>query len=294
MSKIQPATNAVAEQTPATGTYQADGYTIDIEHVKYAFAEQTVLQDVTFTVKSGDFLCLLGASGSGKSTLLRLLAGLTLPDSGSININGQPVSEPGLDRGIVFQDYSLFPWMHTLDNIVLALAQAFPGKPKRELQEIAREFLELVGLHDAANKWPGQLSGGMRQRAAIARAFAMNPPILLLDEPFGALDPVTRARLQDLLLDLWQQNAQARKTVLFITHDVEEALLLANRIVVLGLNGSIKYQCSIDLPRPRLRASLFSHEQFIHLRNTLVDILHEDMLSRLDADQVSLPGGDHI
>jgi NitT/TauT family transport system ATP-binding protein len=284
----------IARKDPSTPARQVGGYSIVIDHLQFAYADQAVLQDVTFTVDSGDFLCLLGASGSGKSTLLRLLAGLTRPNSGSISINGQPVTEPGLDRGIVFQDYSLFPWMHTLDNIVLALGQAFPGKPKRELKAIATEFLELVGLRDAAKKWPGQLSGGMRQRAAIARAFAMNPPILLLDEPFGALDPVTRARLQDLLLELWQQNAQARKTVVFITHDVEEALLLANRIVVLGLNGLIKYQCTVDLPRPRLRASLYTNVQFINLRNTLVEILHEDMLSRLDADQVSLPGGDHI
>ena len=294
MSLSQQPPGAAALQALANTTQQAGGYTLEIDHVQFAYDEQLVLQDVTFSVDSGDFLCLLGASGSGKSTLLRLLAGLTLPKEGSIHINGQPVSEPDLDRGIVFQDYSLFPWMNTLDNIVLAIAQAFPGKAKRELKEIAAEFLELVGLHDAAKKWPGQLSGGMRQRAAIARAFAMNTPILLLDEPFGALDPLTRARLQDLLLELWQQNALARKTVVFITHDVEEALLLANKIVVLGLNGLVKHQCAIDLPRPRFRASLYSNSQFIHLRNTLVDILHEDMLSRLDADQVSLPGGDHI
>ena len=148
--------------TPSTPPLQAGGYTITINHLQFAYAEQAVLQDVTFTVDSGDFLCLLGASGSGKSTLLRLLAGLALPHSGSISINGRPITEPGLDRGIVFQDYSLFPWMHTLDNIILALAQAFPGKAKRELKESAMEFLELVGLHDAAKKWPGQLSGGMR------------------------------------------------------------------------------------------------------------------------------------
>ena len=122
----------------------------------------------------------------------------------------------------------------------------------------------------------------------------MTPPILLLDEPFGALDPVTRARLQDLLLDLWQQNTLMRKTVVFITHDVEEALLLANKIVVLGLNGMIKYQCAVELPRPRQRASVYANAQFVTLRNTLVDILHEDMLSRLDAEQISQPGGDRI
>lgn len=256
---------------------------VSCSNVSYSYGSQTVLKDISLTAEAGDFVCLVGPSGCGKSTLLRLLAGLSRPGQGSITLDGTEVSGPGLDRGVVFQDYSLFPWMTAGQNIILALEQAFPNKSKREYREIAANYLEMVGLGEAFQKLPGQMSGGMRQRAAIARVFAINSPILLMDEPFGALDAITRARLQDLLLELWQQKEDERKTVFFVTHDVDEAILLANRIVVLGLNpGTVKAVINVDLPRPRQRQSLFQNERFQELRDSLVAVLHENILSELD------------
>lgn len=268
---------------------------VALNNVNYAYGSHQVLRDISLTAASGDFICLLGPSGCGKSTLLRMLAGLAKPTSGVITLAGTEISGPGLDRGVVFQDYSLFPWMTAGQNIILALEQAFPGKKKTEYREAAAGYLELVGLGEAYDKLPGQMSGGMRQRAAIARAFAINAPVLLMDEPFGALDAITRARLQDLLLQLWQQKEGARKTVFFVTHDVEEAILLANRIVVLGLNpGSIKGVFEVDLPRPRIRQDLYLKESFLELRDRLVSVLHENILSELDDGQTVRSAGEGI
>lgn len=270
-------------------------FEVILSNVNYSYGSNKVLQDITLTAASGDFVCLLGPSGCGKSTLLRLLAGLASPASGSITLHGNPISGPGLDRGVVFQDYSLFPWMTAGQNIILALEQAFPNKKKIEYREAAAGYLEMVGLGEAYDKLPGQMSGGMRQRAAIARAFAVNAPVLLMDEPFGALDAITRARLQDLLLQLWQQKEGERKTVFFVTHDVEEAILLANRIVVLGLNpGSIKGVFDVDLPRPRIRQELYLKEAFLVLRDKLVTVLHENILSELDDGQTVRTAGEGI
>ncbi len=266
-----------------------------ISNVSYSYGSNLVLRDINLTAEAGDFICLLGPSGCGKSTLLRLLAGLASPTTGSITLDGSTITGPGLDRGVVFQDYSLFPWMTASQNIVLALEQAFPGRKKSDYRETAAGYLEMVGLHDAIDKLPGQLSGGMRQRAAIARVFAINSPVLLMDEPFGALDAITRARLQDLLLQLWQQKEGERKTVFFVTHDVEEAILLANRIVVLGLNpGNVKGVFSVDLPRPRIRQELYLKESFLVLRDKLVTVLHENILSELDGGQTVHPPGEGI
>jgi NitT/TauT family transport system ATP-binding protein len=270
-------------------------FEVILSNVNYSYGSNKVLQDISLTAESGDFVCLLGPSGCGKSTLLRLLAGLATPSSGSITLDGNVITGPGLDRGVVFQDYSLFPWMTAGQNIILALEQAFPGKKKSEYREAAAGYLEMVGLGEAYGKLPGQMSGGMRQRAAIARAFAVNAPVLLMDEPFGALDAITRARLQDLLLQLWQQKEGERKTVFFVTHDVEEAILLANRIVVLGLNpGSIKGIFDVDLPRPRIRQALYHNESFLDLRDRLVAVLHENILSELDGGQTVRSSGEGI
>lgn len=268
---------------------------IAINNVSYAYGSHEVLRDISLTAEAGEFICLLGPSGCGKSTLLRLLAGLASPTSGAITLDGNPITGPGLDRGVVFQDYSLFPWMTVGENIVLALEQAFPGKKRNEYREIAAGYLEMVGLPNTQDKLPGELSGGMRQRAAIARVFAIDSPVLLMDEPFGALDAITRARLQDLLLQLWQQREGERKTVFFVTHDVEEAILLGNRIVVLGVNpGSVKGIFPVDIPRPRLRQDLFLLESFQLLRNRLVNVLHENILSQLDGGQTVLSPGEAI
>jgi NitT/TauT family transport system ATP-binding protein len=265
------------------------------DRVCFAYEAQPVLQDVTLSIEEGEFVCLLGASGAGKSSLMRLLAGLSPATSGAILINGREVTEPGLDRGIVFQEYTLFPWMSAGENIILALKQAFPGRDRRELKSVAEEFLDLVGLEKTFHKLPGEMSGGMRQRAAIARAFAMNPPILLLDEPFGAIDAVTRARLQDLLLQLWQQDDEQPKTIVFVTHDVDEAIILASRVVVMGINpGRIKAVRPIDLKRPRRRELLYRDEHFRSLRNELVEVLQADVVSQLSSGRIVCPPGDGI
>jgi nitrate ABC transporter ATP-binding subunit len=268
---------------------------IAIENVSFTYGSNQVLRDISLTVAAGEFVCLLGPSGCGKSTLLRLLAGLSQPTAGTIKMDGSNITGPGLDRGVVFQDYSLFPWMTAGQNVVLALEQAFPGKSRQEYRQTSLEYLEMVGLADAFPKLPGQMSGGMRQRAAIARSFAVNSPVLLMDEPFGALDAITRARLQDLLLQLWDQREGERKTVIFVTHDVDEALLLANRVVVLGVNpGTVKEVLTVNIPRPRIRKDLYLKEDFLVMRDRLVTVLHENILSELDASQTMQTPGDGI
>ncbi|WKW50402.1 ABC transporter ATP-binding protein [Rhodomicrobium lacus] len=250
-----------------------------IENVSFSYGRQTVLKSISFEAEAGEFVCLLGPSGCGKSTLLRLLAGLDAPTRGRITVGGNTVTGPGLDRSVVFQDYSLFPWMTTGENIILALEQANANRKKAEYREIAREHLSRVGLLNSFDKLPSKLSGGMRQRAAIARAFAIDAPVLLMDEPFGALDAVTRTRLQDLLLRLWR-NQTGGKTVFFVTHDIEEAMLLADKIVVLGLTpGPAQGIFTVDIPRPRSRRDIYSSEDAQTLRNTLVSLLYESSLS---------------
>lgn len=198
-------------------------HSIELKDIGLQYGQQVVLSNINLEITAGDFICLIGPSGSGKSSLLRLIAGLSEPTTGSIYIDDKKITGPGLDRSVVFQEYSLFPWMSIGDNIVLGLEQAFPDKPQKTLKELAIEYLNLVGLPDVYEKLPSQLSGGMRQRAAIARSFSMDPPILLMDEPFGALDAVTRALLQDLVSVLWKQRKDQQKTIVFVTHDVDEA-----------------------------------------------------------------------
>ncbi|NLU48993.1 MAG: ABC transporter ATP-binding protein [Syntrophomonadaceae bacterium] len=253
-----------------------------LDNVYFDYGTGSVLTGLDLTIGTGEFVAILGASGSGKSTLLRLLAGLAQPQRGRVLLDGKPIVGPGLDRGVVFQDYSLFPWLTTEQNITLALGQVLgQSKDINEVRSIAREYLDLVGLGGTYKKYPGELSGGMRQRAAIARVFAVGSPVLLLDEPFGALDPITRARLQDLLLHLWTE-AEQRRTVVFVTHDVEEAILMADRVVLLGASsGRVKEQISVLLPRPRSRESLYRDERFHNLRNYLIDLLNEDIIASL-------------
>ncbi len=268
---------------------------IVFDRVSLSYGDQTILKEITLTIDEGEFVCLLGPSGAGKSSLVRLLAGLTPPSSGTVYINRERVEGPGLDRGVVFQDYTLFPWMSAGENTVLALKQAFPGRNNRQLREVAGEFLDLVGLGSGFHKLPAEMSGGMRQRAAIARAFAMNPPILLMDEPFGAVDAVTRAKLQDLLLQLWQREGEKPKTIVFVTHDVDEAIILASSVVAMGMNpGRIIEVRRIGLARPRLRQELYRSDQFQLLRNHLVELLQEDVVNELSSRQMSYPPGDRI
>jgi NitT/TauT family transport system ATP-binding protein len=209
------------------------------------------LQHIDLVVQPGEFVCLLGPSGCGKSTLLNALAGFVEPSSGQIEVGGQAVSAPGPDRGMVFQEYALFPWMTVAQNVAFGLEMR--GLPALAVRERVGSLLAMLGLADFAGRFPKDLSGGMRQRVAIARVLALDSPIMLMDEPFGALDALTRRTLQDELLQLWQR---WRKTVIFVTHSIEEALYLADRIVVLSYRpGTIKRDLIVSLPRPRDAAS---------------------------------------
>lgn len=257
------------------------GGTIIIKDLIFSYETELILKDINLTLSDGEFVSIIGPSGCGKSTLLRLLAGLLIPQAGSLLVNGEPVSGPGLDRAVVFQDYSLFSWMSCRDNVILALEQAKIGGNKRERAAIAESYLELVGLQGSGGKLPGELSGGMRQRTAIARALAQNAPILLMDEPFGALDEITRARQQDMLLELWQSSAG--KTVLFVTHDVDEALILSDRVILFASHpGSIAREFTVDLPRPRSHGTAMQYLEFKDLRNEIVFELDRVVRSGID------------
>lgn len=227
---------------------------IQIKDLSFAYEAggKLILKDINTEIGEGEFVCILGQSGCGKSTLLRLLAGLETATTGEILSDGVAIGEPSLNKGVVFQDYGLFPWMSAGENILLALKQRYPKRDKKELKEIAVNMIKAVGLDESIyKKLPKELSGGMKQRCAIAQAFSIDPPILLMDEPFGALDAVTRARLQDLVRELWTRD-EKKKTVFFVTHDVDEALLLANRILVLGQSPShIIYDHRVDAQAPR-------------------------------------------
>ncbi|MDR3578396.1 MAG: ABC transporter ATP-binding protein [Oryzomonas sp.] len=272
---------------------------ITLKNVSFSYggAENTdVLGDITLSVRKGEFVSIVGPSGCGKSTLLSLVAGLNRPTGGSIAIDGVPVSGPGRDRGVVFQHYSLFPWMTARANIVFALQQARERGSHRELAKTADRYLELVGLKEAADKFPCHLSGGMQQRVAIARAFAVDSPILLMDEPFSAVDTRNRVALQELLLKL-RDNGSDRKTVLFITHDIDEAIILADRVVVLSsLTGSVREQFKVPFSRPRHRTPLLKSPDYVTLRNGIIDLFHKDESEILaagdtDAFEASAIGG---
>jgi ABC-type nitrate/sulfonate/bicarbonate transport system ATPase subunit len=205
------------------------------------------LEPTHLSVADNDFVTILGPSGCGKSTLLRMVAGLDTPTTGRILLDGKAITGPGADRGMVFQSYTLFPWLTVSENISFGLRER--GVSTRERNDIAKQWLDKVGLTSFAHHFPKQLSGGMQQRTAIARALANDPKILLLDEPFGALDNQTRALMQELLLGIWERE---RKTVIFVTHDIEEAVFLASRVVVMSARpGRVKADVAVDLPHPR-------------------------------------------
>jgi len=271
-------------------TNSVSGAGLEVESLRFAYQGTPVLHDINLTVKEGEFVCLLGHSGSGKTTLLRLLAGLETVASGNLSWQGRPITGPSLERGVVFQDYSLFPWMSLGDNIALALAKSHPEMEKKWRLNLAGEYLEMVGLAAAARKYPAELSGGMQQRGAIARTLALGSPVLLMDEPFGALDPVNRARLQDLVLDVWS-NADPRRTVVFVTHDIEEAIYLADRIVILGSSpGRIIQELRVPFARPRVRHTLTRLPEFQALREQIAERFRLDTLERIAAE--SVVGGD--
>jgi nitrate/nitrite transport system ATP-binding protein len=232
-----------------------------------------VFEDATFGVEKGEFVCILGHSGCGKSTIMNILAGLAEPTSGVVKMDGFEVSGPSLDRGVVFQNYSLLPWLSTLKNVSFGVAARYPDWSKARVLEHSREFLAKVGLEgDVIHRKPSQLSGGMRQRVSIARAFANQPKLLLLDEPFGALDALTRGTIQDELLKIWGGTEQ---TVFMITHDIDEAILLADRILLMtnGPFARVEESVEITIPRPRSRTGIVDHPNYYAIRNHLVHFL---------------------
>ena len=238
---------------PAAVSLEPGVNALVIENVSRIFpgvrrgAATRALEPTSLEVPDNDFVTILGPSGCGKSTLLRLVAGLDRPTTGRIILNGKPVIGPGPDRGMVFQSYTLFPWLTVADNIAFGLREK--GVAKEQRGEAVREWLGRIGLTGFEHHYPKQLSGGMQQRTAIARALANEPAILLLDEPFGALDNQTRALMQELLLRVWERE---RKTVLFVTHDIEEAIFLGSRVLVMTARpGRIKAEVTVDLPHPR-------------------------------------------
>jgi NitT/TauT family transport system ATP-binding protein len=218
---------------------------IGVSFVRADGTPVVALNGVSLDVLPGEFVCILGRSGHGKTTLLNVVAGLLSAQRGEVRVRNLPVARPGTDRGVIFQQDAVFPWMRVEDNVAFGLRVR--NVSKQERLQIAREHLRLVGLFSAARAWPRELSGGMRARVAIAAVFANDPPILLADEPFGALDYVTRRQVQAVLRDLWRRTG---KTVLFVTHDVDEAMMLGTRVIVVN-NGSIAEDRAIDLPMPR-------------------------------------------
>ncbi len=245
-------------------------------HKGYGPPEQRthVLEDVNLTIEKGELLSIVGYSGAGKTTLISLLAGLILPDQGQVLVDGKPVTGPGPERGVVFQNYSLLPWLTVLENVLLAVDQVFPKKSAEERRAHALRFVEMVNLGPAATKLPRELSGGMRQRVSVARALAMEPEVLLLDEPFGALDALTRGVLQGELQRISQESG---KTMLLITNDVDEGILLSDRIIPLGAGprASLGPATIVDIARPRDRKELNHDPRFREIRLGVLEYLLE-------------------
>ncbi|HBH38647.1 MAG TPA: nitrate ABC transporter ATP-binding protein [Curvibacter sp.] len=240
------------------------------------------LRDINLTVAKGEFVALIGHSGCGKSTLLNLIAGLTTPTSGALLCANREIAGPGPERAVVFQNHSLLPWLTCYENVYLAVERVFgaaskstgaPAENKAQLKARTEAALALVGLTHAAQKRPGEISGGMKQRVGIARALSMEPQVLLMDEPFGALDALTRAKLQDELLEIV---ARTKSTVVMVTHDVDEAVLLSDKIVMMtnGPAATIGEVLSVDLPRPRSRVQLAEDPRYINYRKAVIDFLY--------------------
>ena len=230
------------------------------------------LEDVNLDLAQGEFVSIIGHSGCGKSTLLNILAGLTQPTLGSVSVNGRQVTQPGLDRAVVFQSHSLLPWLSVVDNVRTGIDSVHPEWTRRQRHDEAMRYVEMVHLGAHAKKKPGELSGGMKQRVGIARAFAVDPAVLLLDEPFGALDALTRGSMQDELTAIWESS---RKTVLMITHDVDEAIFLSDRVVLMsnGPRAGIAEIVPVHIPRPRSREDLIESSEYINVRKKIVHYL---------------------
>ena len=242
--------------------------------------EVVALNDINLTIGKGEFVCLLGPSGCGKSTLLNAIAGFSTPTLGTIKVDGEPIVSPGPDRGMVFQEYALFPWMTVAQNVAFGLE--IKGMKRADIKARVAELLEMLKLTDFRDRFPKDLSGGMRQRVAIARVLALDPPVLLMDEPFGALDSLTRRSLQDELLRIW---AQMKKTIIFVTHSIEESIYLADRIVVMTYRpGTIKADIRVKLAHPRDSSTL----PFNELKRQLSQQVMEEQSRHEQAERAGL------
>ncbi|NLJ86575.1 MAG: ABC transporter ATP-binding protein [Firmicutes bacterium] len=258
-----------------------DGYSqkaepkLKVHHVSKTFAQKgqtiTALQDTTFDVREGEFVTILGPSGCGKSTILKVIAGLTEPSSGYVMLNDRRIFGPGSDRGMVFQGYTLFPWLTVEQNIGFGLQ--LKGMAKAERKEIIEHYLHLIGLNGFGRMYPNNLSGGMKQRVAIARALANDPEVLLMDEPFGALDAQTRTVMQELLLNVWEES---KKTILFVTHDIDEAIFMGDRVYVMTARpGRLKAEIPVPIPRPR-EFSVKTSPLFMQLKAEILELIREE------------------
>ncbi len=252
---------------------------LQIDHASVFFKTQKgafhALDKVNFSIACGEFIAIIGHSGCGKSTVLNLVAGLQDASTGGVLLEGREIRGPGPERAVVFQNHSLLPWLTVFDNVYLAVERVFGDKEKKaQLRQRTENAIDLVGLAHARDKRPNEISGGMKQRVGIARALAMEPKVLLLDEPFGALDALTRAHLQDELMRIV---ARTGSTVLMVTHDVDEAVLLADRIVMMtnGPAATVGKVLTVDLPRPRQRLDLAEDPQYNHLRGELLNFLYQ-------------------
>ncbi|RIH83754.1 ABC transporter ATP-binding protein [Calidithermus roseus] len=258
---------------------------LNISSVYKRFGGYTALENVNLNVRQGEVIALIGHSGCGKSTLLSMIAGLSQPTQGEILLEGRPLKGPGPERGVVFQNYSLLPWLSVYQNVKVAVASVHRERTDGEKARITEKFLQIVGLWEHRHKKPGEISGGMKQRTALARALATNPKVLLLDEPFGALDALTRATLQDELLKVWDSTLEdgflraiwgsERKTILLVTHDIEEAIYLCDRIAVMsnGPAATIGKVVEVPLPRPRDRREMLESRAYVEIKEELLHLL---------------------
>ena len=275
---------------------------LELKNVSKRFGSSEVLRDINLSIEKGEFVAIVGYSGAGKTTFISLIAGLLTADSGSITLNDLEITQPGPDRGIVFQNYSLLPWLTVYENIYLAVNQVFPNWADSKKQQHTEKFIAMVNLTPAREKRPAELSGGMRQRVSVARALAMDPQILLLDEPLSALDALTRATLQDEISRIWSEN---QKTVVLITNDVDEGILLADRVIPLsaGPNATLGPSFTIDIARPRDRKAINHEPRFKAIRrdiinwllaskgNQRVTITKKLVLPDIEPEDLSIPRG---
>lgn len=258
---------------------------LTLENVSKSFDDADILTDINLQVQQGEFLAIVGFSGAGKTTLINLIAGLQKPTGGMVALNGDEIVGPGADRGVVFQTYSLMPWLSVRENVLMSVDEVFPRESRQQRLDRVEKYVEMVGLGHAMERKPAELSGGMRQRVNVARALAMEPDVLLLDEPLSALDALTRAKLQDEIVDIW---ARENKTVILITNDVDEALIMADRIIPLkpGPNATLGQEFCVQLPRPRDRSSLNENPVFVSQRAEITNYL-----LGLGAEQAASSGG---